>query len=125
SDTHNDALAHFPIVNDSLLFYSNGERITFHRQYTLYPAETLRSWYIWLELLDGTMRKMTREEIENQSVPIGARRFNTGDMSAPQGGGMAAINKKTGKPNGWYVYKGFQPPERGWRYSPEKMAELD
>src|SRR5438067_12332198 len=43
SDTHNDALAHFPIVNDSLLFYSNGERITFHRQYTLYPAETLRS----------------------------------------------------------------------------------
>ncbi len=24
-----------------------------------------------------------------------------------------------------YVWKGFQPPKKGWRYSPERMAELD
>jgi hypothetical protein len=41
------------------------------------------------------------------------------------GGGMAAINPKTGKPNGWYVYKGYQPPENGWRHEPERMAEND
>lgn len=38
---------------------------------------------------------------------------------------MSAINKKTGKPNGWYVWKGYEPPTRGWRYSPETMAKLD
>ena len=38
---------------------------------------------------------------------------------------MSAINKKTGKPNGWYVWKGYEPPSRGWRYSPETMAKLD
>jgi hypothetical protein len=46
-------------------------------------------------------------------------------MAAPAGGGMAAINKKTGKPNGWYAWKGYEPPERGWRYSPETMRQLD
>jgi hypothetical protein len=45
-------------------------------------------------------------------------------MAAPAGGGMAAINKKTGKPNGWYAWKGYEPPERGWRYSPETMRQL-
>jgi len=47
-----------------------------------------------------------------------------GLMDAPEGGGMAAINKKTGLPNGWYVWRGYQPPEKGWRYSPETMQEL-
>lgn len=68
---------------------------------------------------------MTKQELETQTVPAGARRFNMADMSAPAGGGMAAINKKTGLPNGWYVYKGYEPPRRGWRYSPETMARLD
>ena len=48
-----------------------------------------------------------------------------GDAAAPAGGGMAAIRKDTGKPNGWYVWKGYEPPSRGWRYSPETMARLD
>lgn len=29
------------------------------------------------------------------------------------------------RPNMTYVWKGFQPPENGWRYSVEKMTELD
>ncbi len=37
---------------------------------------------------------------------------------------MSAINKKTGKPNGWYVWKGYQPPAQGWRYSPTTMQKL-
>lgn len=51
--------------------------------------------------------------------------YRLGDMSAPKGGGMSAINKKTGKPNGWYVWKDYQPPVSGWRYSPETMERLD
>jgi len=45
-------------------------------------------------------------------------------MSAPEGGGMAAINKKTGKPNGWYEWHGYQPPKRGWRYQLSTMERL-
>jgi len=125
ADAHNDATKQFPVVNDSLFLYKGGKTYTFHRQHTTYPAATLKNWYIWLELADGTIRRMTKEEIANQSIPAGARRFNTADLSAPAGGGMAAINKITEKPNGWYVYKGYQPPERGWRHSPETMKEND
>ena len=38
---------------------------------------------------------------------------------------MAAILPETGRPRGWYVWKGYQPPERGWRYSQETMQKLD
>ena len=52
------------------------------------------------------------------------RLYRLSDMSAPDGGGMAAINKATGKPNGWHVWNGYQPPQRGWRYSPETLDKL-
>ncbi len=125
SDAHNDAIMQYPVVSDSIFLYSGGGKYTFNRQHIAYPEKTLREWYLWLELPDGTARRMTKEEIETQQIPPGARRFNTADLSAPAGGGMAAINKATGKPNGWYVYKGYPPPEKGWRHSPERMAEND
>jgi DNA modification methylase len=125
SDAHNDAKRQFPVVSDSLFLYSGGGKHIFHPQHTAYPTKTLREWYLWLELPDGTCRRMDKDEIATQVVPSGARRFNTDNLSAPAGGGMAAINPKTGKPNGWYEYKGYAPPERGWRHSPERMAEND
>jgi DNA modification methylase len=125
SDAHNDATQQFPVVSDSIFLYSGGGKYTFNPQRTGYPTKTLREWYLGLELPDGTTRRMTKHEIATQEIPPGARRFNTADLSAPAGGGMSAINKTTGKPNGWYVYKGFQPPEKGWRHSPETMAEND
>jgi hypothetical protein len=125
ADAHNDATQQFPVVSDSIFLYSGGGRYTFNPQHTSYPIKTLREWYLWLELPDGTTRRMTKEEITTQEIPIGARRFNTADLSAPAGGGMAAINKKTGKPNGWYVYKGYEPSEKGWRHSLETMADND
>jgi DNA modification methylase len=125
SDAHNDATQQFPVVSDSIFLYSGGGRYTFTPQHVGYPTKTLREWYLWLELPDRTTRRMTKEEIATQMIPNGARRFNTADLSAPAGGGMAAINKTTGKPNGWYEYKGYQPPQNGWRHSPETMAEND
>ena len=125
SDAHNDATLQFPVVNDSLFLYGGGGKPTFHPQHVAYPTKTLREWYLSLELPDGTTRRITKDEIATQTIPPGARRFNTADLSAPAGGGMAAINKATGKPNGWYVYKGYQPSAKGWRHSPETMAEND
>lgn len=125
SDAHNDAKKQYSWISDSILFYTKSNKYTFNVQYTAHNPNTLKEWYLYLELQDGTVRKMTKQEIETQEIPNGARRFNTGDMSAPLGGGMAAINKRTGKPNGWHLYKGYQPPKNGWRYSPETMAMLD
>ncbi|MGI8400611.1 MAG: DNA methyltransferase [Gemmatimonadaceae bacterium] len=123
SDAHNDATKQFPVVSDSIFLYTGGGKHTFQPQHTTYPTKTLKEWYRWLDLPDGTTRRMTKDEIATQLIPPGARRFNTDNLSAPAGGGMAAINPKTGKPNGWYVYKGYQPPENGWRHEPERMAE--
>lgn len=125
SDAHSDARRKWPAISDHILFYTQDADTEITPQYKSYPEKTLREWYLYLEMPDGNTRRMTKEEIETQEIPASARRFNTADMSAPAGGGMAAINKQTGKPNGWHVYKGYQPPQRGWRYSPETMAELD
>lgn len=35
------------------------------------------------------------------------------------------ITSPNPRPNMTYVWKGFPPPENGWRYSKERMAELD
>ena len=42
------------------------------------------------------------------------RRFRLGPIDSPNP-----------RPNMMYEWKGFQPPKKGWRYSRERMAELD
>ena len=48
------------------------------------------------------------------SVDKDGRRYTLDNMTSPNP-----------RPNMTYVWKGFQPPENGWRYSVEKMTELD
>ena len=38
---------------------------------------------------------------------------------------LGPIDSPHPRPNMMYEWKGFQPPKNGWRYSREKMAELD
>ena len=57
---------------------------------------------------------MTKEEIQSQKIPKGARRFNTGDLSSPNP-----------RPNLMYKYKGYPHPKNGWRKSLEEMKKLD
>jgi adenine-specific DNA-methyltransferase len=38
---------------------------------------------------------------------------------------LGPIDSPNPRPNMMYVWKGFQPPKKGWRYSREKMEELD
>ncbi|MBW1795346.1 MAG: site-specific DNA-methyltransferase [Deltaproteobacteria bacterium] len=38
---------------------------------------------------------------------------------------LGPIDSPNPRPNMIYEWKGFQPPKKGWRYSQEKMAELD
>lgn len=125
SDAHSDARLKWASICDHILFYTKSNKFVLNPQWKAYTEKTMREWYLYLEFADGSTRRMTKQEIADQTIPSGARRFNTADMSAPAGGGMAAINKQTGKPNGWYIWKGYNPPERGWRYSPETMQKLE
>ncbi|MFN8297366.1 MAG: DNA methyltransferase [Chitinophagales bacterium] len=101
-----DAKNRLATFNDTIWYYSKSNSFTYHQQFIAHSDEYKDGFYKYDDN-DGK----------------GLYRLN--DMSAPAGGGMSAINKKTGKPNGWYVYKDFQPPEKGWRYSYETMHKLD
>ena len=101
---HSDATRKFAAVSDTILLYSKSSKATFN---------VVRG-----ELDDDYVKKFYRH-VDDQG-----RRYRLSDMSAPEGGGMAAINKTTGKPNGWHVWNGYQPPLRGWRYSPETLDRL-
>lgn len=114
SDAHNDAKRQFGRVSDRLLFYAKSSDAPFVRQYSGFQDKTLADWYQWLELADGSVRRMTRQERDTQVIPAGARRFNTADMTSPNP-----------RPNLMYEYKGYPYPPKGWRCSREKMEELD
>jgi len=114
SDTHNDAKKQFPYTSDHILVYARGDKPTFNVQHVAHADKTLRDWYQYLELSDGTVRRMTRDEISSQAVPEGARRFNAADMASPNP-----------RPNLMYEYKGYPFPVKGWRYSRETMEKLD
>lgn len=103
---HSDAKKKYPVVNDVILFYVNGKSAKFNPQF-------------------GTHDPSYTDKFYRFDDNDGRGRYRLGDMSAPKGGGMSAINKKTGKPNGWHMYKGYSPPATGWRYSPETMQRLD
>jgi site-specific DNA-methyltransferase (adenine-specific) len=114
ADAHNDAKKQFGALSDHILFYSKSKDALFNRQYAGFQEQTLRDWYLYLELPDGTTRRMTKEERETQKIPPGARRFNADNLRSPNP-----------RPNLTYDYKGYKPHPNGWAVSFEKMCELD
>lgn len=101
---HSDARSKFASVNDNLLFYCKSSASKFNVVHQEHDPQYLETFYRFTD--------------------DAGRRYRLSDMSAPEGGGMAAINKTTGKSNGSYDWKGYQPPARGWRYSRETMQKL-
>jgi site-specific DNA-methyltransferase (adenine-specific) len=114
ADTHNDAKTKFPNVSDTILFFSKSNTANFKTQFTTHADKTLKEWYRYIEFPDGTIRVMTKEELSTQTFPHGARRFNTDNMTSPNP-----------RPNLMYTYKGYPHPSKGWRFSKDKMEELD
>lgn len=114
SDAHNDAKRQFGQISDRILLFVKNQNATFNRQYGGFQPQTLRDWYLFLELADGTVRRMTPEERQTQVIPAGARRFNAGDLRSPNP-----------RPNLMYEYKGYKPHKNGWAVSLAKMQELE
>jgi DNA modification methylase len=105
-NAHNDAKRKLGVLTDSIFYYSKSNKFIYHPVYGKHSEEYKTGFYKYDD-------------------SDGKGKYQLADMSAPQGGGMSAINKETGKPNGWYIYQGYQPPENGWRYSFETMERLN
>ena len=106
TSAHNDAKNKWADLADIILYYGKSKATPFVPQYTTHAVNYIDDFY---RLDDEDGRGLYRLD----------------NMAAPAGGGMAAINKITGKPNGWYIWKDYMPPDRGWRYKQETMQKLD
>jgi DNA modification methylase len=96
---HSDAKQgskHFGRLHDTIFLYNNGDEPIWNQLYEPYDQEYLKTFYSNVE-------------------PGSGRRFQYGDLTAP-GGGAAS------KGNPHYEFLGVK---RYWRYSREKMEELN
>lgn len=114
SDTHNDAKKRFSAISDHILFYSKSNSAMFNVTKMPLNDSHIKNWFVNLQLSDGSIRKMTPQEIETDTIPSGARRFSISDLSSPNP-----------RPNLMYEYKGYPYPPKGWRVNLEKMEQLD
>ena len=95
ADSHSDSKGKYSVVTDYVLFYSKGEQPIWNSPYTALPETTVKNWYKNVD-------------------PATGRKFNLDNCSSPNP-----------RPNMMYEYKGVKPPPKGWRYSREKMEQLD
>jgi adenine-specific DNA-methyltransferase len=95
ADSHSDSKKKYSIVSDFILFYSKTDQLVWNPQYQPLPQTTADNWYKHVETSTG-------------------RRYNLDNCSSPNP-----------RPNMMYTYKGVKCPPNGWRYSLEKMQELD
>jgi adenine specific DNA methylase Mod len=95
SDSHSDTKDKYAFVKDTIFFYTKGISNIWNPQYTPLPQKTADNWYKHVDADTG-------------------RRYNLADCSSPNP-----------RPNMMYEYKGIKHPPNGWRYSLEKMKELD
>lgn len=114
SDTHNDAKKQFSAISDHVLFYTKTDKGAFNVQRTALTDSHIKNWFVTLQLPDGSIRRMTKEEIATGKVPDGARRFSISDLSSPNP-----------RPNLMYPYKGYPFPAKGWRCTKDRMEQLD
>lgn len=104
TSAHSDAKI-WSRVSDTILFYTVSDSFIWNPQYAPHDPAYVKTKY-------------RHDDKDGKGL------YRLSDMTAPEGGGMSAINKTTGKPNGWYEWEGFPPPARGWRYKRETMQRL-
>ena len=98
ADAHNDAkqgARHYGRVQDSIFFYTGGDKPTFNTIYKPLPESTVEKWYRHVE-------------------PETGRRYNLDNLTASKPGGDTL-----------YEFHGVKPPQgRYWAYSKEKMEKM-
>lgn len=105
-------------VADYLIWFSRDvERVRFNRLFTAKADKTVEEQYDWVELADGTVRRLTRAEMEGRE-PVPGRRFMPADATSRTG---AASIRFPVELDG----RSFMPAgERGWSTNAEGMKRL-
>ena len=107
--SHNDP-RRYGIVHDILFFYTKGIDYVWNEPKMEHSDEYIESFFIYAESPTGEIKKLKKGE----ESPQGWRRFRLGNFASPHP-----------RPNLTYEYKGYKPPQNGWKVSLEKMIELD
>ncbi len=119
--TSGRASAALDLVADRLLWFAkNAEALKYRELYKPRPQHTLREQYSLIELPDGSIRRMTNEELNGSSPRSkGSQRFMPGDMSSQ---GSASSD------SGSYIFNGKSyniPPNTHWKTSnPDGLNRL-
>lgn len=117
--TSGKAAAGLDSVFDRLLWYARDvEQLKFNRLYMPRPLHTLNEQYDLVELKDGSVRRVTDEELDGKPLPDGARRFMAGDLSS-QG--------ESEEGSAPFMFKGVKyelPANTHWKTSHEGMNRL-
>jgi len=96
---------------DVVLYYvKNSESKRWNIPYKDYDIKQLNSYFKYVELHDGSWRKLTDEELNNPEK-IKGRRFSL----------IPTINLNPDRPNLTYEFLGFK---RTWKWTKDKMIEM-
>lgn len=89
ANSHNDAKNKLATLSDTIWYYSKSNQFTYNP--------------IFVELSEKYINDFYKYEDND-----GKGKYRLDNISAPFGGGMSQIIPETGKPRGWYIYKGYQ-----------------
>ncbi len=80
------------VINDYLLWYAHDKtQVKYKQLYQVRSEETMASAYNWIELKNGTYRKLTSMEIDGREKIPDGKRFVSGAMISQSGGDNSAF----------------------------------
>ncbi len=105
-------LKNYGIEHDTVLFYSKSQTFAFEQQYKPLKEQDVLSKYIYLELPDGTVITLSKNQRLGLAEIPGGRRFR----------GVPVTNMNPNRPNLKYEYKGMI---KVWATTKSRMLELE
>ncbi|HLF24940.1 MAG TPA: site-specific DNA-methyltransferase [Anaerolineae bacterium] len=108
--SHNDP-GRYGCVHDTLLFFRKGSAYVWNGPKTAQSQEYIDAFFVYAESPD---RKTWTKLKKGEHAPLGWERYRLGNLASPHP-----------RPNLTYEYRGYKPPENGWKVSIDRMRELD
>ena len=111
SNAAGDSAKRLPNNHDTILFYQKTKQSTFNNCYLPYKKDYLKLFKHKDETNRGKFRKSEMSNVSDKEVRSCWKKENMSSLSFAR--------------SAMFDYKGFSPPPRGWRYSRERMEQLD
>jgi DNA modification methylase len=108
--SHNDP-GKYGCVHDTLLLYKKGGEYVWNEPKMEQSDNYIDTFFIYAESPD---KKKWVKLKKGESSPAGWERYRLGNFASPHP-----------RPNLTYQYKGYNPPQNGWKVNIERMQEMD